>query len=313
MILSAVQWATGALSGLNESASEFIRGYQDRERSKWALLIPGLVLIMLFLLIPSLLLLRYSFYPYIEGSARIGWSVTNYVRAILTPLYQTYLFRSLQISFATTLLTFVLGFPLAYTAARRGGLLGTLIVMVTLAPLTIDLVIRTFGWYVILSRGGLLQSLLIATPFFTEETAPSFLFSRTGVIIGMTHVLLPYMVFPIISIIHTIPRSLEEVAQDLGANRFEVFLRVILPLSLPGISAGVLIVFLSAMTSYVTPQILGGDYKVLATEITRLITASNNWPFASALSTLLIVISLVVIMLYYRTQLLIKDAGGDDQ
>jgi ABC-type spermidine/putrescine transport system permease subunit I len=185
--------------------------------------------------------------------------------------------------------------------------------MVTLAPLTIDLVIRTFGWYVILSRGGLLQSLLIATPFFTEETAPSFLFSRTGVIIGMTHVLLPYMVFPIISIIHTIPRSLEEVAQDLGANRFEVFLRVILPLSLPGISAGVLIVFLSAMTSYVTPQILGGDYKVLATEITRLITASNNWPFASALSTLLIVISLVVIMLYYRTQLLIKDAGGDDQ
>jgi len=310
-MVSTVRRVTGALSQVNESASNVIRRYQSRETSKWLLLFPGIVLIAFFLVIPSLLLLRYSFFPYVDGTVGTSWSVMNYARGILTPLYQTYLMRSIRISFFTTLFAFLLGFPLAYTAARKGGLLGTVIVISALAPLTIDLVIRTFGWYVILSRGGLLESVLIWTPFFTAETAPSFLFSSSGVIIGMTHVLLPYMVFPIISVIHTIPESLEEAAQDLGANRFEVFLKVILPLSMPGISAGILIVFLSAMTSYVTPQILGGDFKVLATEITRLITSSNNWPFASALSSMLIVISIVVIVLYYRTQLFIEDSGGD--
>lgn len=309
-VLSTMSGINARIEQANESVSEFIRTHRDGRASKWAMVVPGFILITIFLVIPSILLIRYSLRPYVQGDILAGWTMANYLRGITTPLYQTYVFRSLRISFFTTFFTFLLGFPIAYAAARKGGLLGTLIVMSSLAPLTIDLVIRTFGWYVLLSRGGLVQTALIATPFFSEGNAPSLLFSEAAVVIGMTHVLLPYMVFPIISVMHTIPRSMQEAARDLGANRFEVFLKVILPLSLPGVSAGVLIVFLATMASYVTPQMLGGNFKVLATELTRLIIASNNWPFASALSTMLIVIAIVIITLYYRTQLALEQREG---
>lgn len=304
--MSPISELKGGMDSVNESLSSFIRRYRGTRAGKWGLLVPTLILITIFLIVPTILLLRYSVQPYVDGSIQTGWTLSNYTRGLTTPLYQTYLFRSVRVAFFTTLFAFLLGFPLAYTAARKGGLLGTVIVLATLAPLTIDLVIRSFGWYVLLSRGGLIQSAFALTPFFTEQTAPTLLFTEPAVIVGLTHVLLPYMVFPIISIVHTIPQSLEEAASDLGASRFTVFVKVILPLSLPGVSAGVLIVFLAAMASYVTPRLLGGTFKVLATEITRLIITSNNWPFASALAAMLVAVAVLVITLYYRTQLLIK-------
>jgi ABC-type spermidine/putrescine transport system permease subunit I len=127
----------------------------------------------------------------------------------------------------------------------------------------------------------------------------------------MTHIILPFVVFPIINVLHTIPRELEEAARDLGANRLTTARKVVLPLALPGIMAGLLMGFLLTMASYVTPSILGGKITVLPTMIVSQVTGSNNWPFAGALSMILLVVAILVIVGYHRARLQLRGTQRD--
>lgn len=304
----ATESSPSVLSRLNEGASAFIRENRRSKLGMGLLLLPALVFVVLSMVFPTLILFDYSFNPFVDGSIVSGFTLAHYRRALGVELYQNILFRTVRIAAIVTLLDFVLGFPLAYAAVRKGGLVGKLIVISTLAPLTIDLVVRSFGWFVLLSGNGLVPTLLTETGLFEE--APKLLFNETGIIIGLTHVMLPFMVFPIVNVMHTIPRSLEDAARNLGANRFTVFARVLFPLALPGISAGVLITFIVAMASYVTPAILGGGVKVIPVTITDTVTSSSNWPFGSALSIILVVIALFVILGYQRAMKRISGVGG---
>ena len=300
--------SSSVLSRLNEGASAFIRENRRSALGMGLLLLPALVFVVLSMVFPTLILFDYSFNPFVDGSIVSGFTLAHYRRALGVELYQTILFRTVRIAAIVTVLAFLLGFPLAYAAVRKGGLVGKLIVISTLAPLTIDLVVRSFGWFVLLSGNGLVPTLLTDLGLFEE--APKLLFNETGIIIGLTHVMLPFMVFPIVNVMHTIPRSLEDAARNLGANRFTVFARVLFPLALPGISAGVLITFIVAMASYVTPAILGGGVKVVPVTITDTVTSSSNWPFGSALSIILVVIALFVIVGYQRAMKRISGVGG---
>ena len=299
---------SSVLSRINEGASAFIRENRRSALGMGLLLLPALLFVALSMVFPTLILFEFSFNPFVEGSIAEGFTLAHYQRALGVDLYQNILFRTVRIAVVVTLLDFLLGFPLAYAAVRKGGLVGKLIIISTLAPLTIDLVVRSFGWFVLLSGNGLVPTLLTATGLF--EQPPKLLFNEAGIIIGLTHVMLPFMVFPIVNVMHTIPRSLEDAARNLGANRLTVFARVLFPLALPGISAGVLITFIVAMASYVTPAILGGGVKVVPVVITDTVTSTSNWPFASALSIILVVIALFVILGYQRALRRISGVGG---
>jgi ABC-type spermidine/putrescine transport system permease subunit I len=290
--------------------SETIRTYRETRIGKYGLIGPTLLLIAVLMLFPTAILVSYSFNPYDGGAVQAGVTLAHYVRAFTTPLYQETLIRTVWIAAAVTAIDFVLGFPLAYAAVRKGGLAGKLIVVATLAPLTIDLVVRSFGWFILLNGSGVINSTLVELGLVSAENTPQLLFNETGIIIGLSHVMLPFMVFPIINVMHTIPRELEEAARNLGANRVTVFTRVLVPLALPGISAGVLITFVVSLASYVTPALLGGGVRVIPVVITETFTSTSNWPFASALSMILVGVALVVIVGYQRVLKQLDGVGG---
>lgn len=307
----AIRDAAGTVLGeANENVSSVIRRYGHTTLGKTVLLVPAAVIVFFLMVLPTVILLEFSFNPFVSGEVVSGFTLAHYQRALGRALYQNIIVRTVRIAAIVTVLDFLLGFPLAYAAVRKGGLVGKLIVVSTLAPLTIDLVVRSFGWFVLLSGNGLVNSLLIWLGLASPDNPPQLLFNELGIVIGLTHVMLPFMVFPLINVIHTIPESLEEAARNLGANRFTVFARVLFPLALPGISAGVLITFVVTMASYVTPAILGGDVKVVPVVITDTFTSTSNWPFASALSMILVVIALFVIVGYQRVLKRIEQVGG---
>ncbi len=290
--------------------SETIRTYRETRIGKYGLIGPTLLLITVLMVFPTAILVSYSFNPYDGGAVQAGVTLAHYVRAFTTPLYQETLIRTVWIAAAVTAIDFVLGFPLAYAAVRKGGLAGKLIVVATLAPLTIDLVVRSFGWFILLNGSGVINSTLVELGLVSAENTPQLLFNETGIIIGLSHVMLPFMVFPIINVMHTIPRELEEAARNLGANRITVFTRVLVPLALPGITAGVLITFVVSLASYVTPALLGGGVRVIPVVITETFTSTSNWPFASALSMILVGVALVVIVGYQRVLKQLDGVGG---
>jgi ABC-type spermidine/putrescine transport system permease subunit I len=272
------------------------------------LLAPALLAILLLVILPAVLLVRYSFYSFVTGEIIRDITLANYRRIVDVPLYLSITVRTVEIAAYVTVVTFLLGFPLAYAAVRSGGWLGRIIVLSAFAPLTIDIVIRSFGWFVLLNDGGLVQTVLTLLPVFSAANPPKLLFNELAIVIGMTHIILPFVVFPIINVLHTIPRDLEEASRDLGANRLTTIWKVILPLAMPGIMSGLLMGFLLTMASYVTPSILGGKIQVLPNIIVAQVTGSNNWPFAGALSMILLVIAIFVIVGYHRARLGVK--GG---
>lgn len=300
----------GFIAAIDESLSVQVRRLRSRPAGKWLLLFPSFVIIALLLILPAIVLLDFSFNQFVGGQIVGGFTLEHYTRAIFEDFYQTIFVRTVRIALVVTVLDFLLGFPLAYAAVREGGWKAKLIVISTLAPLTIDLVVRSFGWFVLLSDSGLVVTALGRLGLVSTANPPELLFNETGIIIGLTHVMLPFMVFPIMNVLQTIPPSYEEAARNLGASRFTVFRTVLFPLALPGISAGVLITFIVSMAAYVTPAILGGGVKVVPVIITETFLTTSNWPFASALSMLLVVIALVVIVGYHRVLGIIEGVGG---
>lgn len=292
----------GLLNVVNERGSALIRRYRGTRVGTAALLMPAALIVTVLLVVPAVILIRYSFFPFVDGSIQSGWTLANYERIGSISLYQRVTVRTIRISVVVTLLCVLIGFPLAYAAVRTGGWLGRIIVLSTFAPLTIDLVIRSFGWFVLLDDNGPVREGLASTLWILGGEPPSLINNEIGIIIGLTHVMLPFMVFPIISVLHTVPATLEEAARDLGANRLQTIRLVVLPLSLPGVVAGMLMVFLLTMAAYVTPAILGGTVEVLPTLLTDMITTSRNWPFAGALSMILLVVAVVVIAGYHRVR-----------
>lgn len=296
------QWA-------NEELSEVIRNYRGTKVGFFLLLVPATLMILFLLVIPAILLIEISFRPFVSLQIQDGFTLDHYRRALMSDLYQGVIIRTLRVSLSVTVLTFLLGFPIAYMAVRKGGWVGTVIVLATLLPLMVDLVIRTFGWFILLQNQGIVISLLTTVGVFPPGDPPSLLFNEIAMVIALTHVHLPFMVFPMISILHTIPEELEEAARDLGGSRITVFRKVLLPLSMPGITAGVLITFALTMASYVTPALLGGDKKMIAVVITQTFTRQSNWPFAGALATVLFVIAACMIILYGRALTRVGELG----
>jgi putative spermidine/putrescine transport system permease protein len=270
------------------------------DRSGFGLLSPSLMLLLGAFLAPLAFLVPVSFRPYVPGRGiGEGFTGEHYVR-FFTDLYYLEIFgRTILLGAIVTTMTLLVGYPLAYFLARTKSRWRSWLTILVVFPLLLNLVVRTFGWIALLANRGLINETLSAVGLI--EGPLRLMFNFTGLLIGLTHIFLPFMVLLLVSAIQTIDRSVEEAARVLGANWSETFLKVTLPLSTPGILSGSILVFVLTISALVTPRLLGGPtYKVMSTLIYEQFMSLLNWPRGSAMATILTVVAIAIIALSGR-------------
>lgn len=278
--------ATARQSGSSPSAG----------RARW--LVPLLTLglpvgiLVLFVILPLVLVAVYSFYSLNEmsGLMQEDFSFANYREVLTSPIYRKLFWRTFEIAGISTLVALLLAYPMGYVIGsappRRQGLLLLLVIV----PFWTSYIVRTYGWIGILQPDGFLDDTLGWVPGLPTD----FLYTRAAVIVGFVHVFLPLMILPIYASVRNLDRRLLEASHDLGAPPGRTFLRVVLPLTLPGVLAGLVLFFIPCFGSFVTPQLLGGlGDLMVGNVIATQFGEAFNWPLGAALS---IVVTLVVIV-----------------
>jgi putative spermidine/putrescine transport system permease protein len=260
---------------------------------------PAALLFLLFFVLPFGVMAALSVLsgnPVSNPDVAFTWR--HYQRLFESDLYFDALVTTLRIGAITTLIALAIGYPLAHWMARMRSRLGhALLLMAVIAPLLTGIVVRTFAWMTVLGDRGVINTTLQALGLI-EKPLP-LMYNEFGVIVGLVHIYVPFMVLTLVGVIGRIDRSLEEAARGLGASRTRTFLEVTLPLSLPGIVAGSLLVFALAISAYVTPVLLGGN-SVLTVPmlIYHQVSASFNLGFAGALGAVLLAVALVLVFAY---------------
>lgn len=261
---------------------------------------PAALFLLLFFVAPLLILVVYSFLirgPY----GQLVWEFTlqNYVR-VIDPLYLGILWRSFVIAAATTAICLLLGYPFAYYMARLSSpRRRSLLLILVMVPFWTNFLIRTYAWRVILGTDGPINGFLLGIGVI-QEPLP-LIFNNGAVMVGLVYGYLPFMVLPLYAAIDRIDFSVMEAAHDLYANGRQAFLQVLLPLSMPGVIAGSILVFIPTLGAFVTPDLLGGAKTVMIGNLiqSQFLTA-RDWPFGSAFSVLLMLAVLAATLVYFR-------------
>lgn len=265
----------------------------------YLLVAPTILFLAIWFLWPVLTMIHLSVSARsVDGVMVEGFTLDNYIRLFASDLYVRILLRTIRIALLTSLIAALFAYPLAIAIARGGPALARLVTITILAPLLVNVVVRSYGWQTILNKTGALAWLL---KLVGVSNPPVLLYTEWAVLIACVHVYLPFMVMPLAGAIGRIDRAVEEAARVAGAPQFSVMLRVIVPLSLPGLAVGVSLVFSLSAAAYVTPQILGGNFSpLLGTLIEQQILTLNDWPFGAAISTLLIAMVLAANLLFLK-------------
>ncbi|NET75054.1 ABC transporter permease [Okeania sp. SIO1F9] len=263
------------------------------------LLSPATIWILIFFIIPLIIVLIYSFLE--RGTyGGVVWEFTldNYQR-LGQGIYWGIFGRSLFLAFITTIICLLIGYPLAYFIATRRPPWRNILLMLIIIPFWTNFLVRTYAWIVLLRTEGVFNIALQSLQLINEPL--TLLFTPFAVIIGLVYGYLPFMILPLYATIERFNFSLLEAAQDLGANDLRTFFRVVLPLTIKGIVAGSLLVFIPAFGAFITPDILGGAKTMMVGNlIQNQFIKARNWPFGSALSILLMVIVLIPVIIYFR-------------
>lgn len=264
------------------------------------LLAPATLALVVFFVLPLLWLLRMSFNRGLpSGAIESAFTLENYTTFLTDDFFVREIVRTIQLGLGVTLLTLLASYPIALFLARSTSRWRGVLVALAIAPLLTSTVVRTYGWMVLLGTDGVVNSVLSWIGFV--DTPLRLINNMTGVVIGLVEILMPYMILGLLSGFGRFDRDLENAAMSLGAGPVRTFLRVTLPLSLPGIATGCLLVFVLTISSFVTPRLLGGGRVFLmATEVYNQATYTLNWPFASAISFVLLLLFGVVITVYVR-------------
>jgi spermidine/putrescine transport system permease protein len=272
-----------------------------RDRAQIAVLVgPTAIFLALFFVLPLGIVLVYSFLtrgPY--GQLVWEFTLNNYVR-VFDPLYLSILWRSFLLAAVNTVLCLLIGYPFAYYIARReDARLRNILLVLVMVPFWTNFLIRTYAWRVILGNDGPINTVLIALGIIREPLP--LLFNNGAVIVGLVYGYLPFMVLPLYAAIERIDFSLMEAAADLYADGRQAFVRVLLPLTMPGVVAGSILVFIPSLGAFVTPDLLGGAKTVMIGNLiqSQFLTA-RDWPFGSAFSMLLMVAVLGATLIYFR-------------
>lgn len=254
---------------------------------------PAVLLIALFLLLPLVLMFRFSFDRFTPGELLTGaFTLENYKKFATDTFYQRVLVTTVTVAVTTTLLCLLMALPLSYYISRlqHPRLKSALIILVVL-PLLMGNAVRTAGWMVMLGDRGVVNAVLLAVGI----PAQTLLYTPTAVIIGLTSVLLPFMVITLQSVMEGIDTRLEEASLNLGAGPVTTFVKVVIPLAMPGIVAGTVLCLILSMNAYATPVLIGGPkFHMMAPTIYDQVTQAANWPFGSALAFVLMTVTVIL-------------------
>lgn len=273
-----------------------------KKSSTWMILAPGLIILLLCLGLPLISVLAPTFtagqYP-----------LSAYVEFFQDEYYRKILFRTLKIAVITTGICMAGGIPTAYFISRCDKKWRGLLLAASIFPMMTNSVIRSFAWINILGSNGIINRILLALN--VADKPMKLLYTDFAIIIGSVYLFLPLMIVTVTGVMENIDDDMMEAAQSLGAGRFEAFMKVIFPMSLPGIIVGGILVFTGTLTAYTTPQLLGGNSNmVLATLIYQRAMSVGDWNGASAVALIMIVITLIVIRGFNALAARLDKRGG---
>lgn len=264
------------------------------------LLTPSLVLFIGFFIIPLTHVVIISFYKSSPMLVYIpGFTFDNYIRFLRDPYYINLLLVGIKMGIVVVVITFLLGYPYAYIIWRGSRKISTILLSFVLFSLFVNIVVRQYGWLIVLGRYGFLSYLLQLLHLVSRPT--SFTYSFIAVVIGLTCECLPYVVLTLVPVLKNIDWNLVEAARNLGAGRLRSFYEVIFPLSMPGVVAAETLVFIWCVGAFVTPSMLGSAAETtIPCVIERQILRVFNWPFGAALSVILMLFFLPFLVLYNK-------------
>jgi len=256
-------------------------------------LLPLCIIALFSLLTPGLYGgVEWSFYHWNYGRI-FGWA--DGLNEIFEPIYLQILWRSLSFAALTVLLTLVLCYPVAFWVSRLSDRWRLVFLFLITLPFFCSLIVRLYAWLLILKPTGLLNTTLLWTGLISEPL--EILYTPAAVVLGMVYVMIPFMFLPLYAAVDNLDRAQVEASLDLGANRVQTFLKVILPQTLPGIMGGAVIVFIPSVGNFVVPDVLGGAKGLMIGNLVeQQFLSSRNWPFGSALSMIIMAVVLTVLM-----------------
>jgi putative spermidine/putrescine transport system permease protein len=263
-------------------------------RSAVGLALPSTALVFIFLILPLLLLFRYSFNRFVPGQFMVeAVTAENYLKFITDPYYVGVLKTTLLVAVAVTTLCLVAGFPVALMLARTASRHKSALVLAVILPLFVGNAVRAAGWMVALGQHGLVSVTLMALGLVRRPV--DIMYTPIAVIIGILSVNLPFVVLTLQSVLEGIDRAAEEAALSLGATPFQAWRLVTLPLAVPGLLAAGILCFILTMNAYATPVLLGGPrFQMMAPRVADEILNQTNWPFGAALAFVLMVVTLAL-------------------
>lgn len=251
------------------------------------LLLPALIMVVVLLILPLCWLALQS----VQGEE--GFSLANYARILQEGIYWDTFALTFKISFLVTLLAIVMGFPVAYAASRLHGFWANLILLCVILPFWTSVLVRSYAWLVLLQRRGVVNQTLLDLGII--ERPLTLMHNTTGTVIGTLHVMLPFMVLPLYSVMKKIPQDLLQASDSLGARPFYTFRRVFLPLVAPGVMAGSILVFVICLGFFITPELLGGGRTILVSMLVqRNVELYHAWGAASAVGLVLLLVVLLI-------------------
>ena len=264
--------------------------------------VPPILWVALFLLFPYALMFAHSFWSVSDGVILHNWNLSNYRTLIHNPLYWQVLLRTARIAGLVTVLSVLLGYPLAYFLSFHAGPRKELLYQLVIVPLWVSYLVRGYAWKTILGSDGVLNGFLQYL-HFTREPVSAFLYSPFAVILMLTHIYTPFVFLPIYASLEHIPRPLVEASQDLGASHRSTFFRVILPLSLPGLLAGATFAFVLSLGDFLAPLLVGGPSgTMIANLVQSLFGAAFDWPLGAAISMLILLFTLAILAFTQRLE-----------
>ncbi len=266
---------------------------------------PYLVWSGIFVIVPLILILFYSLTgTNVDGETT--FTLNNFKR-FFEPIYIDVVLRSVKIASLTTIVCFILGYPVAYILANNKKEAKSVILFLFIVPMWLNMLLRTYSWLTILETNGLINNFLAFLGFEKIQ----FLYTDFAVVLGMVYNFLPFMILPIYTVLTKIDSSIIEAAQDLGADNAQVFRKVVFPMSLPGVVSGVTMVFMPALTSFVVPNLLGGgQYMLVGNLIEQQFLRVGDWGFGSAISTIILIIMVISMYVFGAFDKEPEDVGG---
>jgi spermidine/putrescine transport system permease protein len=264
--------------------------------------LPPILWIALFLLLPYLLMFLHSFWTVEDGVILHHWNYGNYAMLFKNPLYLAVLFRTARIAGGVTLLSVLLGYPLAYFLSFHAGPRKELLYQLVIVPLWVSYLVRGYAWKTILGSDGVLNGFLQYL-HITHGPVSALLYSPFAVVVMLTHIYTPFVFLPIYAALEHIPRPLIEASQDLGASPRQTLFRIILPLSLPGLLAGATFAFVLSLGDFLAPLLVGGPSgTMIANLVQSLFGAAYDWPLGAAISVFILIITLALLSLTQRVE-----------